>query len=451
MRLIPWVGVAALLKSSQTQNAELKGRAYCFLPLPAETGLPVHVNGFFELSANRRDIWYGDDMAGEGKVRSAWNNVMLEDAVAPTYARLLRKVSQMIGAREAYYQLWPAVLNAEPWATLVRCLYHDCASLNVLHSAIDGGRWVQPAQSLVISSGVVDAPRLVEVLLKEGMTVVEVPAHIAAGFEKVAGALEVVTPALVRQSLKQKRAHPALSDRATALFVLEYCLTDVAQTLEHETLRRRGGAQAEEAASAASAVSFSDLCGVPLLPLSDGSFGTFEGANSETEYFVCSELERSLLSSLSGRLVSSDVASELTSSCLRMPALHKCVNVKQMNPEHLCRSLPHLLPREFLGQAEVPWSGRDAEVPTVEWVKSFWSYMLDNAPNLSLLSEWPLVPTENGVLCKLQRIPQSRVVDGNLLTDSLRSVLGKLGCRILSGSIPLAELDLSKIRVVMTC
>ena len=35
------------------------GRAFCFLPLPIFTGLPacLHINGYFELSSNRRDIW----------------------------------------------------------------------------------------------------------------------------------------------------------------------------------------------------------------------------------------------------------------------------------------------------------------------------------------------------------------------------------------------------------
>jgi hypothetical protein len=33
------------------------GQAFCFLPLPVRTQLPVHVNAFWELSANRRDIW----------------------------------------------------------------------------------------------------------------------------------------------------------------------------------------------------------------------------------------------------------------------------------------------------------------------------------------------------------------------------------------------------------
>lgn len=55
-KFLPWGGVAAHV-SRNGKPAQLKGRAFCFLPLPVETGLPVHVNGYFELSANRRDIW----------------------------------------------------------------------------------------------------------------------------------------------------------------------------------------------------------------------------------------------------------------------------------------------------------------------------------------------------------------------------------------------------------
>jgi len=51
------------------------GKAFCFLPLPVDTQLPVHVNGYFELSSNRRDIWFGQDMSGDGARRSEWNKV----------------------------------------------------------------------------------------------------------------------------------------------------------------------------------------------------------------------------------------------------------------------------------------------------------------------------------------------------------------------------------------
>jgi sacsin len=77
LRLVPWAGVAALIASSddsmaaktltatastgsEDTSASFEGRGYCFLPLPAKTGLPVHVNGYFELSSNRRDIWHGE-------------------------------------------------------------------------------------------------------------------------------------------------------------------------------------------------------------------------------------------------------------------------------------------------------------------------------------------------------------------------------------------------------
>jgi hypothetical protein len=66
---------AASAPSTIVEATALRGRGYCFLPLPVETRLPVHVNGYFELSSNRRDVWFGDDMAGVGAKRSQWNQV----------------------------------------------------------------------------------------------------------------------------------------------------------------------------------------------------------------------------------------------------------------------------------------------------------------------------------------------------------------------------------------
>ena len=58
LRLVPWGGVAACVGHSAEPTLTTRaGLAYCFLPLPVHTGLPIMVNGFFELSSNRRDIW----------------------------------------------------------------------------------------------------------------------------------------------------------------------------------------------------------------------------------------------------------------------------------------------------------------------------------------------------------------------------------------------------------
>ena len=64
MKFVPWAGVAARLSTtaaaapvggegSKSLPPAPRGAAYCFLPLPVQTGLPVHVNGYFELSSNR--------------------------------------------------------------------------------------------------------------------------------------------------------------------------------------------------------------------------------------------------------------------------------------------------------------------------------------------------------------------------------------------------------------
>ncbi len=69
LNLVPWAGVAVQLQGAMPVTCD--GHAFVFLPLPVGTQLPVHINGFFELSENRRDLWYGDGgMTGGGRVRS---------------------------------------------------------------------------------------------------------------------------------------------------------------------------------------------------------------------------------------------------------------------------------------------------------------------------------------------------------------------------------------------
>ena len=44
LRLVPWGGVAAIIPTDTAQNYQnYSGKAFCFLPLPVETNLPVNV------------------------------------------------------------------------------------------------------------------------------------------------------------------------------------------------------------------------------------------------------------------------------------------------------------------------------------------------------------------------------------------------------------------------
>lgn len=86
----------------------------------------MHVNGYFELSSNRRDIWFSNmpsELTDQGKVRSDWNLALLEDVAAPLYAQLLAESAQRMGPIPAYYALWPPANLAAPWSNLAAQLY----------------------------------------------------------------------------------------------------------------------------------------------------------------------------------------------------------------------------------------------------------------------------------------------------------------------------------------
>ncbi|XP_043926906.1 sacsin [Protopterus annectens] len=80
--LFPRGGIAACI----SHNYKKSCRAFCFLPLSLETGLPFHVNGHFALDSSRRNLWRDDNGVG---VRSDWNNSLMTALIAPAYVELL--------------------------------------------------------------------------------------------------------------------------------------------------------------------------------------------------------------------------------------------------------------------------------------------------------------------------------------------------------------------------
>ena len=112
LRLVPWGGVAACIDSSYIAAKDCSsvqsGLAYCFLPLPVRTGLPVMVNGFFELSSNRRDVWQaGSDMTGDGQTRAKWNIALMTGVISPCYVRLILRLRGTLGFTDSFQRLWP--------------------------------------------------------------------------------------------------------------------------------------------------------------------------------------------------------------------------------------------------------------------------------------------------------------------------------------------------------
>eukprot|EP01049_Picozoa_sp_SAG25_P009302 SAG25_NODE_911_length_4794_cov_1.302449_1_plen_1090_part_00 len=423
LRLVPWAGIAARLSSPK---ASLVGRAYCFLPLPTLVGLPVHVNGSFELSANRRDIWHGSDMTGEGQIRSQWNVALLHDVVAPCYARLLERASTIVG-NEQYCGLWPTKMGAEPWQTLVRSLYEVGMARSILHTELDGGRWLPPLEAVLADVNADNCDELTRLMLLEGIPVADPPLHIRrmllAAQEQP---LKQLTPCLVRQALRVKGVeHHSLSERKDALVLLRYCCNDLE------------GAE------------FAELGGLPLIPTAASTLATFQKVTEQGQaksyksergkghMYTCTQLEYDLLlESQAPVLVDRSIPDDLYAMLASQPLQQSC-SVRTLNPQLLARLFDMgTLPAAWKRSAEVQWSGSGTGEPSREWVQMFWRYVDEchQCPaDLACFEDWPLLPCVGGVLRRL--IKETSVIDIGNAEVELASVLASLGCSSIDNQL----------------
>ena len=150
LMLLPRGGTACLLEKrihGQIERDVRPGRAFCFLPLPVFTSLPVHINGHFALGyENRRHLWTNADGTG---YKQDWNNFLSEEVIAPAYLNLLThirmqglnttmhdNVARVLCSRQilesavqAYQQYFPDFVEFMPqWHPLVKAFYQKSAS-----------------------------------------------------------------------------------------------------------------------------------------------------------------------------------------------------------------------------------------------------------------------------------------------------------------------------------
>ena len=119
--LIPVASVAAplcrndnVLEAVPVENIGQKGHLFCFLPLPIESGLPVHVNGAFAVQSNRR---YLCEQTEDDKfcAKAEWNKALLEDAVMFAYEKMLLHLCHLPQNNYTQYtKLWPNIKDAMP-------------------------------------------------------------------------------------------------------------------------------------------------------------------------------------------------------------------------------------------------------------------------------------------------------------------------------------------------
>lgn len=380
-RAIPDAGIAIRLERRAADliaASECEGIFCCGLPLPARTGLPLHVNGCFDLDDSRTKPTTAGATGERGEARAEWNEALLALAIPQAYADALNGLPKEVKEAdpEAFYRLWPgesriatevlgeavnAIHSALADRPLFRCLTSDGAD-RVTFEELD----ILPA----------DAERaLVDALVAQGLCVPDpaLPAEIRTGAEAAGIDVNLVTPTSLRQLLKlDKDLHCRLSDAP------------------HPALRRRDWLEA--------IVRFLvrddkliDLTGLPIALLQSGGLATF--GLGEGGRFSGTEEQRAIFKDYPHWFVDQSYIS--ATGLLPQPK----AKFFEMSPKSAVAALKWPLPK--IGECDSrEWDAGGKATPNAEWLALVLEYLSANAASMRRddFKEYPLIPDQHGQL-----------------------------------------------------
>ena len=108
--LIPLVGVAYQRSESKSTD----GHIFCVLPLPViekkSTGLPVHVNGYFALGPDRKDLkWPSLEQSASSDKEVSWNLFLLLKVLPAAYIKLFQHLKEDMAQVQIVHNSLPDV------------------------------------------------------------------------------------------------------------------------------------------------------------------------------------------------------------------------------------------------------------------------------------------------------------------------------------------------------
>ena len=350
-KVFPWVGAALEID----QPAE-GGRIFCFLPMPVDmaSNLPVHVNGTFGLTDDRRSIkWPGADRKNDPVAN--WNDLLVRHVLPSCYTRLLLASKKHCTAK-AFYQAWPDVecLMGSHWEPLLNEILGPLLSNEVIYSEPFqcDSQWVYPTQAVFFPrSADCLVPEVVEQVLSNcGVKLSRVPEVVMKAFEYIKCTKLEVSPHLTRSRLLEFPSCYSSCNGKEKLELLSYCLLDKP--------------------------SASDIVGLQLLPLSNGSFQTFAKRShslSDLVFLCIDTCKQELLPNMGHRLVDMWDKDVKLHSILKEVASSKLTQLRELEDSVIPSLLDESMPSEW-EQKDIIHFPNQSRFPS-EWFELFWKWV----------------------------------------------------------------------------
>ncbi|KAL3892284.1 hypothetical protein ACJMK2_004503 [Sinanodonta woodiana] len=380
----PLVGVAAPLGQN---HADFKGHVYCFLPLPQKikslTGLPVHVNGFFALSQNRRHIkWPSaeqDAMHLHRDKSLMWNEKLLNEVLPEAYEILISEMvneAEKNGNREdlvnCVYESIPRVDKVvDEWNAILPRLFGIRILGPTLMTVNKTGEknWISCSEAFFATfCQYTNLPptvksTLVNILRMYDKQYVDVPLHVFEFFLKFNSHLTDISPQSFAAVLKEGPMYKSLSSEEK-LSVLEFLTLDCCYEI---------------------------LEGLELLPLQDGSFTTFASRRTTSnQVLLCSKEEMELFPGLEEKFVYQADQNHWLEKHISAIVKQDFYQIQLMDTEAFQVMLGSVI-QMHLGST-CPPTVRPFSILTGSWIQKVWEHIFSHKYDVRYFEHMSLIP-----------------------------------------------------------
>ena len=359
--VLPWVGTALELGSSSHG-----GRVFCFLPMPADAScpLPVHVNGTFALNSNRRTLkWPGVEQRNDPEAE--WNQTLVSELLPSCYDYLISKVQQVPQSSDVYCA-WPDVNEVQysHWSGLLSPLFALLFSRPCISCTIN---WIRINEATFLPEGQQISGIVLTTVTRCGLKLAEVPGKVWRALRRLRQVTNILLPTLTRANLRQNLQSYDSINRRDKLQLLHYCLSD------------------EQCCS--------DLHGISLLPLANGTFIQFQlrGYRYTSQCYICTQHcphsvfpNESTDNVLINLVEDADLMSKLESV-----ASSNMTQLQKLTVPTVASLLPRCFPTEWQSKKVVTLPHR--QIPD-DWLERFWNWV--QPYDLSHFCNMLLVPIE---------------------------------------------------------
>ncbi|KAK9969887.1 hypothetical protein ABG768_028028 [Culter alburnus] len=402
------------------------GRLSCFLPLPNnesnKTGLPIHINACFGLTDNRRFIkWQEEDQKNDESAK--WNELLVKDILPHVYLMMILDAIQLSQkstlSAATVYNLWPDLsktVHKDRWHEVATDTLNGLIEYKIFHLAKDKKIWVSPSDAVFpvnnICSDTMSA--VSRLLIAEGENLVTLPEHVLKDVQEIfpeSDTLTWVTPSYVRDVLHRSKVGNLSKDDKYSL--LEFALSDEKYT---------------------------ELQGLKLLPLSDGTFTSFSNRVQDTVLIDNEKFPRTLLPFCKERFLPNDLSHFCTMQ-LRKLSTQSTYNIINLDAEHVVALTKKHLPMDWkVSQGYVTWKTAEDHHPPKSWLAEFWKFLSTELIELNSFIDVPLIPLEplqsSGSSVLLARFQNNTTLifqssTASSLSNHVQKVLRMVGCTVI--------------------